>query len=104
MCRPPRIPPYAWADENTSPTRKRGVGIIPRLRVGLVLTPLIQLLAAISSGHPMPLHSSTPILPYSNPPLLQSSGERRHDGTCRIGRLSLSNVRLDPAVVDLDRT
>ena len=73
MCRPPRIPPYAWADENTSPTRKRGVGIIPRLRVGLVLTPLIQLLAEISSGHPMPLHSSTPILPYSNSPLLQSS-------------------------------
>ncbi len=39
-----------WADENTSPTRKRGVGIIPRLRVGLVVTPLVQLLAAISSG------------------------------------------------------
>ncbi len=39
-----------WADENTSPTRKRGVEIIPRLRVGLVLTPLVQLLAAISSG------------------------------------------------------
>ena len=41
---------WGWADENTSPTRKRGVGIIPRLRVGLVLTPLVQLLAAISSG------------------------------------------------------
>ena len=41
---------WEWADENTSPTRKRGVGIIPRLRVGLVLTPLVQLLAAISSG------------------------------------------------------
>ena len=40
-----------WADENTSPTRKRGVGIIPRLRVGLVLKPLVQLLAAISSAH-----------------------------------------------------
>ena len=39
-----------WADENTSPTRKRVVGIIPRLGVGLVLTPLVQLLAAISSG------------------------------------------------------
>ncbi len=38
------------ADENTSPTRKRGAGIIPSLRVGLVLTPLVQLLAAISSG------------------------------------------------------
>ena len=36
-----------WPDENTSPTRKRGVGIIPRLRVGLVLKPLVQLLAAI---------------------------------------------------------
>ena len=42
-----------WADENTSPTPKRGVGIIPRLRVGLVLTPLVQLLAAISSGQGM---------------------------------------------------
>ena len=39
-----------WADGNTSPTRKQGVGTIPRLRVGLVLKPLVQLLAAISSG------------------------------------------------------
>ena len=38
------------AEENTSPTRKRGVGTIPRLRVGLVLKPLVQLLAAISSA------------------------------------------------------
>ena len=82
MCRPPRIPPYAWADENTSPTRKRGVGIIPRLRVGLVLTPLIQLLAAISSGHPMPLHSSTPILPYSNPQENGGMTERAGSDVC----------------------
>ena len=40
-----------WADGNTSPTRKRGVGTISRLRVGLVLKPLVQLLAAILSGH-----------------------------------------------------
>ena len=33
-------------------TRKRGVGTIPRLRVGLVLKPLVQLLAAILSGQP----------------------------------------------------
>ena len=39
-----------WADGNTSPTRKRGVGTIPRLRVGLVLKPFVQLLAAILSG------------------------------------------------------
>ena len=44
-----------WADENTSPTRKRGGGSIPRLRVGLVLKPLVQLLAAISSGQPNPV-------------------------------------------------
>ena len=29
-----------------------GVGTTPRLRVGLVLKPLVQLLAAISSAHP----------------------------------------------------
>ena len=44
--------PLPWADGNTSPTRKREVGTIPRLRVGLVLKPLVQLLAAISSGQP----------------------------------------------------
>ena len=44
-----------WADGNTSPTRKRGVGTIPRLRVGLVLKPLVQLLAAISSAQHDPL-------------------------------------------------
>ena len=54
-CQPPSTV-SGWADENTSPTRKRGVGIIPRLRVGLLLTPLVQLFAAISSGHfPSPL-------------------------------------------------
>ena len=44
--------PLGWADGNTSPTRTRGVETIPRLRVGLVLKPLVQLLAAISSGPP----------------------------------------------------
>jgi len=44
--------PQLWGDENTSRTRKRGVGIIPRLRFGLVFKPLGQLLAAISSAHP----------------------------------------------------
>jgi len=45
---------WPWPDENTSPTRKRGVGIIPRLRVGLVLIPLVQLLAAVSSAQSSP--------------------------------------------------
>ena len=54
-CQPPSAV-CGWADGNTSPTRKRGDGIIPRLRVGLVLTPLVQLLAAIPSGQfPSPL-------------------------------------------------
>ena len=41
---------FGWADGNTSPTRKRGVETIPRLRFGLVLEPFVQLLVAISSG------------------------------------------------------
>ena len=44
-------PAWSWADENTSPTRKRGVGTIPRLRVGLVLKPLVQLLLAKISSN-----------------------------------------------------
>ncbi len=39
---------FGWADGNTSPTRKRGVETIPRLRFGLVLKPFVQLLVAIS--------------------------------------------------------
>ena len=50
-----QLPSPGWADGNTSPTRKRGVGTIPRLRVGLVLKPLVQLLAAISSAQGAPL-------------------------------------------------
>ena len=44
--------PSGWPDENTNPTRKRGLETFPRLRVGLVETPLVQLLAAFLSGHP----------------------------------------------------
>ena len=54
-----------WAEEDTSPTRKRGVGTIPRWRVGLVLKrracieAVIQLLAAISSGQPRAVPADT---------------------------------------------
>ena len=44
--------PPAWADENTNPTRKRGLETFPRLRIGLVETPLINWNTRFSSGHP----------------------------------------------------
>ena len=43
---------HGWADENTNPTRKRGLETFPRLRIGLVETPLINWNTRFSSGHP----------------------------------------------------
>ncbi len=40
----------AWADENTNPTRKRGLETFPRLRVGLVEKPLINWNTRFSSA------------------------------------------------------